>query len=200
MMAVTAFLGVGGLFDEAFIEDRKKMAPGIDFAATTALVPAKLLQLRSNLDRLERQLADGRPFLLGDATSLADLAAYHSHMFLRYHPATAVLIEPLKHVPAWLERVAKIGHGERTELDSADAIAIARDAAPAPIEGEPAELPDGLAPGDSVVVMPEEMGSGPVAGELLATGVHEIAVRRTSERAGELVVHFPREDYLVVRA
>ena len=31
-------------------------------------------------------------------------------------------------------------------------------------------------------------------------GLHEIAVRRDSERAGELVVHFPREDYLVVRA
>lgn len=200
MMAVTAFFGAGGLFDEAFIEDRKKMAPGIDFSATTALVPAKLLQLRSNLDRLESQLADGRPFLLGDATSLADLAAYHAHMFLRYHPTTAVLLDGLKHVPAWLARVATIGHGERSELDPGDAIAIARDATPAPIEGEPAELPDGLAAGDSVVVVPEELGSGPVAGELLATGVHEIAVRRTSERAGELVVHFPREDYLVVRA
>jgi len=38
------------------------------------------------------------------------------------------------------------------------------------------------------------------SGELLATGVHEIAIRRTSERAGELVVHFPREDYVVVRS
>ena len=66
--------------------------------------------------------------------------------------------------------------------------------------GGAAELPDGLAPSDTVVVMPEEVGSGPVAGELLATGVHEIAVRRTSQRAGELVVHFPREDYMVVRA
>jgi glutathione S-transferase len=200
MMAVTAFLGVGGLFDEAFVEDRKKMAPHLDLSAATVVAPAKLLQLRSNLDRLERQLADGRPFLLGEATSLADLAAYHSHMFLRYHPLTAALLEPLKHVPAWLARVAEIGHGERSELDSADAIAIARAATPAPIEGEPVGLPEGLAPGDAVIVMPEEMGSGPVAGELLATGVHEIAVRRTSERAGELVVHFPREDYLVVRA
>jgi glutathione S-transferase len=200
MMAVTAFLGAGGLFDENFIEDRKKMAPGIDFGATTALVPAKLLQLRSNLDRLERQLADGRPFLLGPAASLADLAAYHAHMFLRYHPSTAGFLDPLEHLSAWLGRVASIGHGERSELDSADAIAIARDAKPAPIEGTPVELPDGLAPGDSVVVMPEEVGSGPVAGELLATGVHEIAIRRTSERAGELVVHFPREDYVVVRS
>ncbi len=34
----------------------------------------------------------------------------------------------------------------------------------------------------------------------IATDVHEIAVRRQSERAGELVVHFPRQDYMVVRA
>ena len=71
---------------------------------------------------------------------------------------------------------------------------------PAPISDPPAPLPEGLAPGDPVVVLPEETGSGTVRGELLASGVHEIAVRRRSERAGELVVHFPREDYLVIKA
>ena len=65
MMGVTVFLGAGGLFDEAFVEDRKKMVPDVDFSQAGALVPAKLLQLRANLDLLERQLADGREFLLG---------------------------------------------------------------------------------------------------------------------------------------
>jgi glutathione S-transferase len=200
MMAVTVFLGVGGLFDDAFLEDRKKMLPGADFSKAKLIVPAKLLQLRANLDLLERQLADGRPFVLGDALSLADLAAYHPNMFLRARPETQALLEPLRHVPAWMKRVAAIGHGRREELEAKDAVAIAADATPAPIEGETAPLPDGLAPGDAVVVLPEEAGSGAVAGELLATGVHEIAIRRRSQRAGELVVHFPREDYLVVRA
>jgi glutathione S-transferase len=200
MMAVTVFLGTEGVFDEAFIEDRKKMAPGIDFSKAGVIVPAKLLQLSANLDRLEAQLADGRAFLLGDAPSLADLSAYHSHMFLGRNPTTRALIDPLQHISAWLQRVAEIGHGERSELDAKDAIEIARSATPAPIEGDAAPLPDGLAAGDRVIVLPEETGSGPVAGELVATGVHEIAIRRQSERAGELVVHFPREDYLVVRA
>jgi hypothetical protein len=44
------------------------------------------------------------------------------------------------------------------------------------------------------------VGSGAVRGELLATGLREIAIRRRAERAGELVVHFPRKDYMVVRA
>ena len=37
------------------------------------------------------------------------------------------------------------------------------------------------------------------AGELVALSVHEIALRRTDPRAGEVVVHLPREHYLVTR-
>jgi hypothetical protein len=33
---------------------------------------------------------------------------------------------------------------------------------------------------------------------LAASGLHEIAVRRETERAGELVVHFPRDDFTVI--
>ncbi len=199
MMAVTIFLGAGGLFDEAFIEDRKKMAPGVDFAGASRIVAAKILQLRANLERLEAQLADGRAFLLGAAPSLADLAAYHAHRFLSVHPATAGLLPPLKSLSAWMERVAAIGHGDRSELSSTDAIAVARDATPTGCPDPPTALPEGLAWGDAVTVLPEEVGSGPVTGELVPSGIHEIAVRRHSERAGELIVHFPREDYLVVR-
>ncbi len=200
MMAVSVFLGVGGLFDEEFIEDRKKMAPGVDFSKAGMIVPAKLLQLRANLDQLERQLSDGRAFLLGEVPSLADLSGFHAHNFLRAHPTTRALLDPLEHVPAWLERVAAIGHGERSELEAKDAIAIAQDATPAAFEGEAAPLPDGLAYGDAVVVLPEETGSGVVAGQLVPSPVHEIAIRRRSERAGDLIVHFPREEYMVVRA
>ena len=200
MMAVTVFLGAGGVFNEKFIEDRKKMAPQVDFSKAGMVVPAKLLQLRANLDQLERQLSDGRAFLLGDAPSLADLSAYHPHRFLAAHAATKTLLAPLTHVPAWMDRVEAIGHGERSEIEAKDAIAIARAANPAPIEGEAAPLPDGLAYGDDVVVLPEETGSGAVAGQLVPSPVHEIAIRRGSERAGELVIHFPREDYMTVRA
>jgi glutathione S-transferase len=200
MMVVTILLGVGGTLDEAFIEDRKKMFPGVDFSKARLVVPAKKLQLRANLELLERQLADGRRFLLGDSASLADLAAYHPLMGLRMNPALLALLDGLEAVPAWSERVAAIGHGKREEMEAKDAIALARDAAPLPWQGEPAPLPDGLAYGDPVAVLPEEIGSGMVTGELLPSDVHEIRIRRRAERAGELVVHFPREDYLVVRA
>jgi glutathione S-transferase len=198
MMVVSVFLGTG-LADEAFIEDRKKMAPGVDFDRAPLIVPAKLLQLRANLDLLERRLADGRPFLLGDAVSYADLSTYHPLFMTSQLPAAAPLREDFGHVSAWMDRVAAVSHGSRSELDAKDAVEIARAATPAPIVGEPAPLPDGLSVGDDVMVIPEEVGSGVVRGELLATGLHEIAIRRRAERAGELVVHFPRDEYMVVR-
>jgi glutathione S-transferase len=201
MMAVTIFLGLGDVFDAAFVEDRRKMAPpGVDIDRAHLLLPTKLLQLQANLDLFERQLADGRPFLLGDAPTLADVSAHHPHQFLTRHPVTAKLLEDRRRVSAWLERVAAFGDGSRVELAAGEAIAIARAARPAGPADDPAALPESLAPGDPVVVLSEEPGSGSVRGELLASGLHQISVRRQSERAGELAVHFPREEYLLVRA
>jgi hypothetical protein len=98
-----------------------------------------------------------------------------------------------------MERVQAIGHGERSDVDAARAIAIARDAVPARFDGEPV-LPDGIALGDPVVLLADEYGSGVVTGTLAASDLHEIAVRRETPRAGEVVVHFPREEYTVVAA
>jgi glutathione S-transferase len=200
MMVVTLMFGLGGVFDEDFVEDRKKMLPGVDFSQARHLVPAKRLQLAAQLDLLERQLAQRGPFLLGDSPSLADLAAYHPLLPVRLHPDLQSLLEPVAVVRAWMDRVAAIGHGKPEELEPEQAVAIARDASPAAFDGEPAPLPDGLAYQDPVVVLPEEAGSGSVTGLLLPSDLHEIRIQRQSDRAGELVVHFPREDYLVVRA
>jgi glutathione S-transferase len=200
LMAVLVHFASGELFDEAFVADRKKMVPSLDLEQVKRIAPAKLRQLAQNLARLEQQLSDGRAFLLGASPSLADLAAYHTTYFLAATPKTGALLARHARIRAWLARVAAIGHGDRKELDAADAIAIAHDAVPAPFEGEPAPLPDGLVYGDRVIALSEEIGSTPVPGVLAPSDVHEIAIRRTAERAGELVVHFPREETLVIRA
>jgi glutathione S-transferase len=199
MMVVLAFFGIGGVFPEEFVEDRRKtmVPPGADLDQTKRVLSTKLLQIRANLDRLERQLADGRAFLLGPEPCLADFSAFHPLMFLGAHPRGAALLTPLRRVPAWMERVRAVGHGKSTPLSSSEAIAIARAAQPAAFEGEPM-LPDGMRLGTPVVVVPDEYGSGMVAGSLAPSGLHEIAVRRTTSRAGEVVVHFPREDYSVI--
>ena len=199
MMAILAFFGIGGVFPEDFVADRRNtmVPPGQDIDRAAMILPTKLTQIRANLDRLERMLADGRRFLLGDEPTLADLSAFHPLMALGLHARTAALLTPLRLVPAWMERVRAIGHGTRSDLGAADAISIARDATPAQFAGDPV-LPDGMALGDAVVVLADEYGSGVVAGQLAASDLHEIAVRRVTARAGEVVVHFPREEYAVV--
>jgi glutathione S-transferase len=201
MMAVLALFGIGGVFPDEFMEDRRKtmVPPGANLEQTKVILPSKLLQIRANLDLLERQLGDGRAFLLGSEPGLADLSAYHPLLLVNAHPRTAALLAPLRRVPAWAERVRAIGHGKSAPIGSAEAIAIARAARPAAFEGEPV-LPEGMQLGDRVVILADEYGSGTVAGTLAASGLHEIAVRRESARAGELIVHFPREDYAVIKA
>src|SRR5207247_9796770 len=66
--------------------------------------------------------------------------------------------------------------------------------------GEPAadpREPNGLEPGDAVSVVPDDYGLDPVAGELVFSTVHEIAVRRRDAALGEIVVHFPRFGFRV---
>jgi len=200
MMVIVAFFGIGGVFPDEFVEDRRNtmVPPGTDLDASSVMLPTKLVQIRANLERLEDVLADGRAFLLGAEASIADLGAFHPLMALPMHARTLALLDGLGRVPAWLERVRAIGHGKRTELSPEEAIAVARDASPAPLEGEPV-LPDGIALGDSVVVLPDEYGSGNISGTLAESGIHEIAIRRQTERAGEVVVHLPREDYAIIK-
>ncbi len=201
MLGVHAIFGLGGVFSAEFVEDRRKtmVPPGMNLDSLKVVVPTRMLQIRANLDRLEQLLSDGRAFLLGSEPSLADLSAYHPLLLIGAHPRLAALLAPLRRVAAWAERVRGIGHGKSTPLSSTEAIAIARAAQPAAFEGEPV-LPEGMQLGDRVLILADEYGSGNVAGTLAASGLYEIAVRRQSERAGELVVHFPREDYSVVKA
>src|SRR4030095_15998485 len=96
MMLVLAYFGMGGVFPEEFVEDRKKtmVPPGMRLEGTKAILGTKLVQLRSNLARLEAQLEGGRAFVLGDEACGADLSAFHPLMFLSAHPSTAALLEP----------------------------------------------------------------------------------------------------------
>ena len=59
--------------------------------------------------------------------------------------------------------------------------------------------PNGLKPGDKVMVMPDDYGRDPVAGELVRSSAQEIAVRRVDPALGEIVVHFPRAGFMVLR-
>jgi glutathione S-transferase len=200
-MSLVALALASGVFPPDFIEDRKKMVPGgFDLAQAQAVMPSRLDHIRATLDFLDRQLADGRPFLLGDAPSLADFSVYHPLWALRANPGGDVFLAPLPRVVGWLDRVGAFGHGTPTELEPAEAVRIARDAKPATAPAEDPGDPSGRRVGDRISIFPEAYGRDPVVGELVRADAHSLAIRRRDERVGEVVVHFPREGMIIVPA
>jgi glutathione S-transferase len=194
------FADIGHLVPPAFIEDRSRMMGGRNFADVPAQAPAAREQVRGLVASLDAQLADGRPFLLGTAFSLADAACFHPLWFLRVAPSAGPLLEPFTHVRAWFERVDGLGTGESQALTPSDALAIAHAATPAASTGVAAGEPNGLAPGERVTVTADDYGFDPVAGTVVSASASEIAIARRAERVGDLVVHFPRVGFRVARA
>ena len=90
-----------------------------------------------------------------------------------------------------------IGHGARSEITTAEALEIATKTSPqSPVFGDGAE-PNGHKPGDKVFVAPDDYGRIEVAGEIVSLSAQHIAIKRRDERAGEVVVHFPRIGFTV---
>ena len=200
MAGFVVMLGAGMMPPE-FLEDRQKMiATSFDMDDVRRLLPSKRDQIRSSCAALDAQLADGRPFLLGKSICLADFSVYNPISFLSLTPPTAEFIGACKHLGEWRERMAAIGHGQRTEMSAADAITIARDSRSTTETRVDANEPNGYAAGDRLTVVPEDYGLDPVTGELVYSDAYEIALRRSDPRAGEVVVHFPRQGYLTLRA
>jgi len=187
---------------EGFLEDRAKFSGrNIDPAAMQAALPNALDQLRAHFDWLDRMLADGRLFLQGSAAGLADLAAYHPVWFLRQRigPQAAPL-DGFPRLLEWAERVATIGHGQRSPMTAEQALDVARAATSIASATPDPRDPAGRKPGLTVTVTPDDTGRDPVIGELVASGVHEIVIRRSDREIGEVCVHFPRAGFVVATA
>jgi hypothetical protein len=186
-----------------FLEDRAKFSGrNIDPAAMMAALPYLFDQLRAHLHWLDQMMADGRSFLQGAAAGLADLAAYHPIWFLQRNFGPAA--PPLGGFPRllnWAGRVAAVGHGERHPMTSQEALAIAS-ASTSSATGAVADRDDpiGRQPGQHVTITPDDTGRDPVVGELVASGVDEIVIKRSDPAAGEISVHFPRAGFAVTPA
>jgi glutathione S-transferase len=184
---------------EGFLQDRAKFSGRtIDPTAMMAAVPHLLDQLRAHFDWLDQMLADSRPFLQGTAPGLADLAAYHPIWFLMQNFGPAA--EPLDGFPrlsAWAERIAAIGHGRRSKKASQEALAIARATTSIASGTTDPRDPISRKPGQGVTVTPDDTGRDPVSGELVASAVHEIVIKRSDPVVGDVCVHFPRAGFVV---
>jgi glutathione S-transferase len=198
----TVSLVFGTLADKVpreFIEDRERLRGSkFDVEAMKAAIPQMRDQFRAHVGWIEAELADGRNWLLGEF-SLADVNAYMNVWYVRANLADSDgLFSSFPHTRAWMGRIAALGHGDRSEMTSAEALQIGAQATPqSPTLADP-EDPNGRQPGDRVAVVPDDYGKVEVKGEIVSLSAQHIAIRRHDERSGETVVHFPRAGFMIV--
>lgn len=187
--------GISGVLGQLPPEQMKAFAA--DRAAMRGNVPRMALAeatayLHEYLGRLESMLADGKPYLLGAAPSIADFSVYHCLWFLQLAPALTGILEATSKLQAWTARIAAIGHHQSETISAAQAL----EAAHASTSADTAHLPfvdtHGAALGERVAIVPTDYAFDPVEGELALSTATEFAVRRNDPRAGSVLVHFPR--------
>jgi glutathione S-transferase len=177
----------------AFVEDRKafrKGAPRMALHAATAV-------LSQRLGQFERQLSDGRSFLLGSDATIADFSFFHPLWFIQRATAVAGFLSAWPRTMHWMQRISAIGHGTPAALSSTEALEIARKGEMAAPGTEANPAPGPCLVGTSVTVAPTDYGIDPVAGELVAEYTNEWIIKRTDPRAGTVHVHFPRAGYQI---
>ena len=144
---------------------------------------------------IENALSNGRDWVLGDQLSVADLACYHCVWFIAGRGGAPHLLEGFPLVRAWHDRIVGFGKGLRTEMDSKEALAVAKAATPLAVHRGGSI--NGIQPGANVRVRADDSGKDPVTGELLLVTSDEIVIRRTDDLVGEIHQHFPRAGFLV---
>ncbi len=184
-----------------FIADREKlMGRAFDTAAMKAASEPMRSQWRGQAVWIEQALtASSGAFLAGNRAGLADIAAYMNVWFLSGAvPQTAqALLEGLPRLSQWRTAMSSIGHGERREMDPAEAIEVATDAEPGGFAAHDSSDPGGLQPGAAITVSADDYGRDPIVGVLAAINRDRIVLERRDPRLGRLHVHFPRVGYIV---
>ena len=178
---------------QAFAADRSAMRNGM----TSLRAGDAASAYRSYLRRLAHMLHE-QAFLFGDAPCIADFAAYHPLWFTRVvNPAMAGILDATPGVLAWMDRMAALGQGQPAKFTSAEAIAVAAAAEPAPLADEAFQNDHGIELGSRVTVAAESFGPETTDGTLRAATRTHYTLERTDDRAGRVHVHFPRIGYVL---
>ena len=183
----------------AFLRDRGLIYFGSDWnmEKLEADLANSIARLRAQFGWVDERLATGRKFMLGDAPGLPDALVFYLTWFIRGRwDGGPDFLSQFPNLCAWEERVVAIGHGSSADMDSGEALEIARNAEPATRQTRDPDDPRGLEPGEAVRVVPDGGGFA-VEGQVLSLRRHEIAILREDERVGRVAVHFPTVGYRV---
>jgi glutathione S-transferase len=194
-------MGTNPELPEDILRDRRAFFNFLDFSTLEQQLPHLYSQFCAHLHMVERMLEDDRTYLLGDQPGWVDILAYFPLWMCRGNLSNAEqLLQGLSALQAWEQRVKSGGHGRCSPLSTEDALAQARNSSPAAVQEVANDAWPRLAANASVSVTPQDYGAVPVAGSLVRLTHSEIAIRREDPLVGEVVVHFPRQGYIVEAA
>lgn len=202
--AVGVVMGtIGDKLPEAFQKDRSDFSGrSFDPARLKAAQPFAREQTYAQLQLAEEMLRDGRPFLLGAVASLADCALYNPVWFLQVRLGqttgqgnTPSPLDRLPKIVEWSQRMKALGNGKPAPMTGQEALDVAKAATPVAAKVDDKD-PSGLKAGQKVSVTPDDTGKVPVTGELVGLSADRVSIKRTDERVGDVVVHFPRAGFV----
>ena len=186
-----------------WVADRLRLYFGPDWDVSRLKADSEhaAAQLRAQLGWLDQRFTHGRDYILGNTPGLPDAFCYYLVWFARerWAPAGDLLAE-FPSLEAWEKRMAAVGHGSPSDMDSVEALEIGTKATPeTPRQADPKD-PQGLEPGKAVTVCPASDGGDPeVAGVVRSVDRETIAILREDPVAGEVCIHFPRVGYRVTK-
>ncbi|MEY4077815.1 MAG: hypothetical protein RIQ69_2185, partial [Pseudomonadota bacterium] len=152
---------------------------------------------KSQLRRLSDMLTE-RPYLLGDAPSIADFSAYHPIWFtLERTPSLAGVLDATPLLKDWMTRMKAIGHGVHEKMTPEQALEVARQATPVDVTQMPFVNEHGIDLGSEVTITADNFGLEPTQGCLVAATKTRLILRREDQRTGAVHVHFPRNGFIL---
>ena len=84
-------------------------------------------QLRGPLHRINHQLSDGRPFVLGQEPAAIDAQLYHLFWFVRGRWSNGPnFMSEFTFIEEWVKNISQLGHGDMHTLSAEEAIQIAK--------------------------------------------------------------------------
>ena len=187
---------LGSRIPAHFVAERKSFGFPLATEDVKPLLHRHLQQGAAHLDWLADILSDGRPFILGDSVSVADLAAYSTFWVLHTQGGDeAVARLPYEGLRAWASCVAALGHGMPTQMSAEEALMVARQTRPEMPLAIGDHDPSGLRAGSIVSVSADDTGRDVVRGQLVAADAQEIVIRSEHASVGEINIHFPRAGF-----
>ena len=187
-------------FPVKFHADRARLhgKPTPDISRVEMPASTYLPQVWPQMTRIEDMLSGGSDYILGQELSLADLSVYEAPWFIEKIGGRCDRLDGLPLTRAWMQRLAGLGHGYKSDLPAKDALDWARASEPVVMEASGYEAPEGVTIGDDVIVSPLAERS-PARGTLMYVDEGRVSLRADDRRLGEVHVHFPRLGYRLSR-